>query len=299
VQPLVAGLGIINIDIIYSGTPRWPSEGEEIFSSGFGVQLGGGQAATLVNLRRLGVEVRFGTYLGSGQFSEFARGELAAAGVPAVNLYEGSQEPLTITSIVSTPSDRTFISFRPAAEEFRLSESRVYELFRGCAVANICLGYDDVWKRLKREGAVIVLDSAWRDDLSMKLYEEAFRYVDYFTPNHKEASAITGLEDPREAIAALGEVLESPIVKLGSDGCLYAEGGRITRVPAATRFPRIDATGAGDAFLSGLIYGIVDGRGVGDAVRMGVLTGGKCVSGVGCLTEFLDEAALLEEFGRS
>jgi ribokinase len=297
VDPFVVGLGIVNIDIIYSGTPRWPSEGEEVFSSGFDIQLGGGQAATLINLRRLGVPVRLGTYLGSDQLSEFAGGQLSAAGLPFVNLYAGPGSPLTVTSIVSTARDRTFVSYRPPAAEFELGEAEVYELYRGCSVAYISLGYDEVWKRLKREGAVIVLDSAWRDDLSMDLYEEAFGYVDYFTPNDKEAAAITGLADPYEAIAALGDRLRSPIVKLGSEGCLYSEGGVITRVPAAARFPRVDATGAGDAFLSGLIYGIVKGRCVGDAVRMGVLTGGKCVSGIGCLSEYLDEAALLREFG--
>ncbi|MDP3180158.1 MAG: carbohydrate kinase family protein, partial [Spirochaetaceae bacterium] len=228
----VAAMGHLNIDLIYGRMPRIPAEGEEVFSESLDLELGGGPAATLVNLHRLGIEAQLGTFLGRDFLSEFARRELDSYGLPYLNFFRGEGSPLTVTSIISTESDRTFVSHAFDEEGYAIPESELYELYRGCSVAYIGLGYDEVWRRLKREGAAIVLDSHWREDLSLGLYEEAFGYVDYFTPNQKEAERITGESDPRRSIELLAERVASPVVKLGAEGCLYREGGRTRHAPA-------------------------------------------------------------------
>lgn len=49
----------------------------------------------------------------------------------------------------------------------------------------------------------------------------------------------------------------------------------------------MDATGAGDAFLSGFIYGLYNDFDFRKCILAGNITGGKCVTGVGCLTEYI------------
>jgi ribokinase len=294
VRSFVAAMGLLNVDIIYSGMPRIPAEGEEVFSTGFDLQLGGGPAATLINLRRLGVPARLGAFLGEDPFSRFARGVLDASGVPYENLHDGPGGALTVTSIISTARDRTFVSHRPCDAQSAVPAERAYALYRGCSIAYVPLGHDEVCERLKREGAVIVLDSTWRDDLSLELYERAFAYVDYFTPNEKEACRITGADNALDAIRVLARHVPRPIVKLGADGCLFCDDAGIYHVPAVREFGSVDSTGAGDAFLAGLLYGLFHGCSLERAVRLGNITGGKCVTGVGCLTEYLDEEGLRE-----
>jgi ribokinase len=293
VRSFVAGMGLLNVDVIYSGMPRIPAEGEEVFSTGFDLQLGGGPAATLVNLRRLGIPARLGCFLGQDLFSRFARGVLEASGLEFVNMHEGDDWALTVTSIISTARDRTFVSHRPRDAQSTVAPEKVYDLYRGSSIAYVPLGQDEVCARLKREGAVIVLDSTWREDLSLDLYESAFEYVDYFTPNEKEACRIAGVDNALDAIRILSRHVASPIVKLGSEGCLFCDNGIIWHVPAVGEFASVDATGAGDAFLSGLLYGLFMGSGIERSVRLGNIMGGKCVTGVGCLTEYCDEEGLL------
>ena len=60
----VAGVGIVNCDLLYSGLTRLPTEGEELFARGFDLQLGGGVPAVMIHLNRLGVPVQFSTFLG-------------------------------------------------------------------------------------------------------------------------------------------------------------------------------------------------------------------------------------------
>ena len=85
----VGGVGVVNIDLLYSGADHIPAMGEEVFAPAFGMYLGGGIPATLVNLARLGVEARILTFLGPDFFSDFARREFKAMGAEVVNHWPG------------------------------------------------------------------------------------------------------------------------------------------------------------------------------------------------------------------
>ncbi|HWQ80251.1 MAG TPA: carbohydrate kinase family protein [Anaerovoracaceae bacterium] len=295
----IASMGKICIDFIYSDVERLPKLGEEVFSKGFTIALGGGPPATAVALHRLGIPVRLGTFLGKGQFSRLARKKLREYRVNFINMYEGGEpDPLIVTSVISTGDDRSFVSWqpdRPASSEtetFYATEGQVYELYKGCRIAYVTLGYDDVWKRLKKEGSILVMDTAWYDDLHMDWYKNVFPYIDYFTPNEMEAPKLTNTGSPEEALNVLAEYIPNPVVKLSKDGCIIKENEKTVYIKADGRFASIDPTGAGDAFLAGLMYGIYKGYSTRDSVIMGNIAGGNCVTQIGCLTGELDEETL-------
>lgn len=52
--PYASGVGLLNCDLLFSGLPRLPVEGEELYAQGFDMQLGGGLPATMIHLARLG-----------------------------------------------------------------------------------------------------------------------------------------------------------------------------------------------------------------------------------------------------
>lgn len=296
----VVSMGKICIDLIYSGIERLPQPGEEIFSQSFSLQLGGGPPATIASLHRLAVPCKVGVFSGGGRFSQFAEEELQKSGVNFVNLYQGDEpEPLIITSVISMKNDRSFISYQPQEEgtsPFPATEAQVYELYKGCRVAYITMGYEDVWKRLKKEGSILVMDSFWDDHLQLDWYKEIFPYIDYFTPNEKEAPKITGADSPEEALDILAEYLPNPIVKLSSNGCILKEGKKTVHVPAMSSFKHVDSTGAGDAFLAGFLYGIYHGYTPKEAVIFGNITGGNCVTEIGCLTAEINEEQMQEYY---
>lgn len=65
-----------------------------------------------------------------------------------------------------------------------------------------------------------------------------------------------------------------PIVKLGKEGALVWLEGRAVPVPPWD-FPHLDSTGAGDAFLGGVSYGLSQGWDILHAVELGNYTGAK------------------------
>lgn len=290
----IAGCGKTNTDILYAGLPRLPEMGEELYSEGFALKLGGGVPGTMINISRLGIPVKVSTWLGDDMFSRICREEYAKAGCEVNNLYTGSGElPLNITSAMITPEDRTFVTYGPVPKYNDYELEAIYNASKGAKIVEIQDSCLEVYKKLKQEGSILVLDTGYTDDMSFEKHREYIELADYYTPNQKEALKITGKDKPEEALKFLAEYFEKPIVKLDKDGCMGMENGEAFIVPSMDEFKRVDSTGAGDAFLAGLMYGLFHDYSFKDCITLGNLTGGKCVTGVGCLTEYFNEPELL------
>ncbi len=287
----VAGAGSINIDLLFEGLPRIPNEGEELYSRGFSLQMGGGVSATLLNLAGLGVPVRIQTGLGNDMFSDFARRTFASFGVEPYNLADGTTGiPLNISAALLTPSDRTFVSY---TDGLPMDDARIYENSRGAKIVQMGVGSLEAYRRLKADGAILVFDTGWDDAMSLETYREYLELADYYTPNQKEALKITGTDQPADAARVLTQFFDKVIVKLDKDGCLILEDGQeriIPNIPVVHR----DSTGAGDAFLAGFLYGLYHDYSFAQSVLFGNITGGTCVTAVGCLTARLTEDELLD-----
>ena len=65
-------------------------------------------------------------------------------------------------------------------------------------------------------------------------------------------------------------------------------GGRVEK------FKNKDSTGAGDAFLAGLCYGLFYDYPLKDCIEFGNITGGKAVTAVGALSAYVTEKELLK-----
>lgn len=289
----VAGVGFANCDILYSGMSRMPNEGEEIYARGLDIKMGGGVPATMITLARLGVPVRFSTFLGNDIFSKVAEKELQESSVSYLNLYEGTGMPVTVSSTLITENDRTFVSFR---DKVTLTDQMFETIYQQCKAAKLVemhVGFLDVYKKINKNDVTMILDTGWEDDLSIEKYADYIELADYYTPSYKEALKITGTTTAEDAIRVLGRYFDKPIVKLDKRGCMVMENGEISVIPSMPNVKAIDATGAGDAFLAGLLYGLYYDYDISTSVLFGNITGGTCVQGIGCLSSYVNEKELL------
>ena len=289
----VGGFGVTNIDMIYSGIDHLPAVGEEVFSRGFGIYLGGGIPASLVNLGRLGMETRIFTFLGSDMFSDFARREYQGVGAEVFNLYDGPEIPVVLSSTMLCGGDRSFMSYVFRPEMTGDMQERIYAALRGADVVLMHPGFPEMYRALKDDGAKLIFDTGWEEDLSTDKYAVYLELADYYLPNRKEALKITGCPTVEAAAEALERWVPRPVVKLDGEGCLYRESGATHIVPPMPDITAVDATGAGDAFMAGFAYGVAHGCSMERCVQFGNITGGACVQAYGCLTNYVDEAQLL------
>lgn len=294
-----AAVARTNVDLLFDQVSALPNEGEERYAENFAMELGGGPIATLIHLHRLGVPVRIATYLGGDLFSDFARRELERYGVaPVTNLYHGDRIPVNISAAMITAADRTFISYtglkggnRHEADDAELEEA--YAALTGAALVAMQPGYLDLYRRLRKEGTRLVFDIGWEDDLDFMKYRDYLEIADIFTPNEKEAVQVTGKHNLREALAVLADSFHLPIVTLSQSGCLFRADGKSYLAPPIPQGPATDTTGAGDAFLAGLIYGILTGASAHRSITYANIIGGNSVTALGCLTAEMDLPRLM------
>ncbi len=288
----VAAFGKLNVDLLYSGMPRIPNEGEEIYSKDFRVCLGGGLPATMINCSRLGVPAKIGTFLGDDMFSQFAKSELIKSGTQ-YEIFESTNYPLNVTSAIITSTDRTFVSYGGTETYSDAMLEKIYNALKGAKVVAMQEKIIPVYKELKKDGTILVLDTGYSDDMSIQKHKELIEIADCYTPNIDETEKLTGTKDYKEALKILGEYFEKPVVKLGKEGCAGYDNDYFV-VKNIDEFSCIDSTGAGDAFLSGFIYGLYNDFDFKKCILAGNITGGKCVTGVGCLTEYVNENEIKE-----
>ena len=130
---------------------------------------------------------------------------------------------------------------------------------------------------------------ALSDPFCVDRHREDFRKLvagpmDYVIGNVHEWTALYQVEDLEEALrlaaADCGTVI---CTRSGDDAILIRDGERVT-APVHWIVP-VDATGAGDQFAAGLIYGLATGRPLAVAGRMGCIAAAEVIAHVGARPE--------------
>nr|XP_028949949.1 uncharacterized protein LOC103450461 isoform X3 [Malus domestica] len=147
----------------------------------------------------------------------------------------------------------------------------------------------------KQEGLFVSLDLAsfemvrnFRSPL-LQLLESGD--IDLCFANEDEATELLrGSEgeqkaDPDVALEFLAKHCRWAVVTLGSNGCIAKHGKEvgtlIVRVPAIGKANAVDATGAGDLFASGFLYGLVKGLSLEECCKVGSCSGGSVIRSLG------------------
>ena len=283
----VAAYARLNVDFIYSGIPKIPELGEEIYSENFNVQLGGGSAVTPIILNNLGIKSKLGTLLGNGFQSKIARELLDNFDYSNYeNLHTGTADPVTITSAMSMSEDRAFISYcedinEEVADNF-CSKDDVYNFLTGSKVCFAVPSCPDVMQKLRDEGTFIVFDIGWNETKHVSKMQNILNCVDLYTPNDKEAMKATDTDTAENALKVLAEYVKYPIVKIGGEGCITYLNSKIEHVGMPCKFDAIEMTGAGDNFLAGMVYGLHNDMGIIDSMKIGNIFGGHSTTEIGC-----------------
>lgn len=291
-------IGIISrltIDFIFSGLDRPPERGGEIHCAGFVHALGGGPVVSAVRLHGMGCPVKLGTYLGHSWESEEAKRLLLGHGFDLPqNLYAGSGQPVTVSSVMSLPDERSITSYE---EEVPLpAPAAMLDFYGDCAVAVIPPDAGTA-RILKDSGKLLVYDT---NDFDVDLSPEFVKQLDIITPNAREAAALTRTSSVNEALVRLSEMgVRHPIIKTGASGCRTLLGGRIVHVPPPQRCRSVDTTGAGDNFLAGLLYGYQHGWSVPDCMAMANIWGELSTTAMGALGASFTEEDVLDIFRKS
>ncbi len=109
--------------------------------------------------------------------------------------------------------------------------------------------------------------------------------VDILFANEAEIMALYEVSDFNSALAAVREDCEFAALTRSEKGCVVVNGAEVFHVPALPVEKVVDATGAGDMFAAGFLFGLTNGRDVENCARLGVLAASEIISHVGARPE--------------
>ncbi len=285
----VAVVGEIYIDHVFTGFNAWPQPGEEAFARHYHREIGGGAANTACALGRLGRRVNLIGIVGESDAPWFEH-RLMEFGVPAAGIQRGSGDT-GVTASVSMTDDRSFFTY--VGENARLTEvlgsDRVSSSLKTASHVHFALPLSRDLARtllpaLRAAGCTTSLDVGFHPSwLGANTNLETCRETDYFLPNEREASLLSGGAVEEYLAFAERNGLRRPVVKLGSRGAVMHVDGVACSV-ASPVVEVVDTTGAGDAFNAGFIDALLDKADPEECLRRGCICGGLSTRESGALS---------------
>jgi ribokinase len=265
-KPIVV-VGSINLDLVAS-TDRIPQVGETVIGRTFTTFFGGKGANQAVAVARLGYPVSMIGSVGNDAFGTQLRSGLAEAGVNTdhVETVEGSSGTALI---ITGPNGENSIVVVPGANAHVTPKSleRAAPLLKqaGFILVQLEIPLETVEylaEFAERYDIPFMLDPAPARELPASL----LRRVSWLTPNETETRELlkANLDDNEQSANAAADQLlsrgvKNVVLKLGSRGCVVAQGSQSKeRIPAFS-VNAVDTTAAGDAFNAGFAVGLISG----------------------------------------
>ena len=109
--------------------------------------------------------------------------------------------------------------------------------------------------------------------------------VDLVFANERELHSLYQTADFDTAVAALRADARLAVVTRSEKGCVVVDKDGTVAVPAAPVERVVDATGAGDLFAAGFLFGLARGRDHRTAARLGALAAAEVIQHLGARPE--------------
>jgi sugar/nucleoside kinase (ribokinase family) len=263
-------------------------------SSGFLLEKapGGSTGNLLCGLSELGCRTRFLGWLGLDDDGIYYRDTFAESGGDIQSFkYHPSKRTGRCLSLISPDADRSMATDLGASAEMN-ADGILPDDLDGASLLHtegyLC-GLKDrtflprLLERAKNAGIPVSFDLASYGivrECRNALREYLNNYVDIVFANELEAAEFAGTDDPESMLDALARICPVAAVKLGAFGALVRMDGRTVRI-APEHANAVDATGAGDLWQAGFLFGWLHHAGPEICGRIGSILGAAAVSNFG------------------
>jgi sugar/nucleoside kinase (ribokinase family) len=260
--------GILVADTFCGPMASLPHVGQLVAVEPFRRSAGGCAANVAIDLAKQGVSVDIAGCLGRDDAGETVLAELQSFGIGCDRVSYIDDTPTSETVILLVAGeDRRFVhnfgaNARLSVQHIDRSWMRGLRVFYvGGLFALPAIDIQALANLLEDcriHGVITVIDVVIPQAFeSFDGLKQLLEHTDYFLPNDDEARIITGECSPLDQLLALNRLgAQCTTITRGGDGVLAARGDNHWEL-AAYPAEAIDSSGAGDAFCSGMITGIV------------------------------------------
>ena len=266
------------------------------------VQAAGGQTASaMVGLQRLGMKTAYAGRFGSDPEGTFGLATLRDEGVDVefAEVVVGARNQIAFIIIDKRNGERTIIWDRDEKLAYRAIEAPVALASRGRVLhidAHDPPACTSLAKVAREAGTIISADI----DSIYDGLPELLPLVDILVSSSEFPKRLTGITDERASLVEMKARYGCGLIgmTLGARGALLYHDGVFLEspafdVPGGCR----DATGAGDAFHAGLLYGLLTGVEVEASLRLANATAALKCRSLGARTSLPMRAELIQLVG--
>lgn len=245
---------------------------------------GGAPANVAVAVSKLGGEAYFLGQVGKDNFGKYLKSVLVDNDVNTSFMKSEGKTTLALVTLDKS-GERSFDFYRGSDSEYSVDMSQL-EISKdniihfGSATAFLKGELERTYYKLleegKSKGALISFDPNFRDVLItediMDEYKKHCIYfmkqADFIKLSDEEAMLLTETKTLDEAILTLNQwQLKTLAITLGKAGTMVIENG-VKTVVGSIDIEQKDSTGAGDAFVGGVLYGLANTKEVIDYVEI-------------------------------
>ncbi len=287
--------GVVVADHLSTPISHLPEPGELVQADDLILNIGGCATNAAVVLAKLGVRSRVCGRVGDDAFGRFIADTLREHRVDTGALKVDPTRSTSQSLVINVRGqDRRFVHSFGANHGFEAADLDISfqtgsppprVLYLGGFFVLPGLDPDALAERFERArklGTTVVLDvvTPGPGDYAPAL-RRVLPHVDVFLPNTDESTLILGTPDPlRQALLFREMGAKRVVVTRGDQGAIAVSDAIRVRVGTYS-VPFVDGTGGGDAFDSGYIAGLVEGRSELDCLHLASAMGASCVRAVG------------------
>ena len=262
-----------------------PSKGQTLFGSGYQVGQGGKGSNQAIAAVRLGSKVNFLGKVGDDVNGQMAIELYKKNQIDTKTVFVSKDYPTGAAGIMINKSDGTnaIIVYPGASMEITIEEVNQFSnILLNCKVFLTQLEIKKEvtlhsLKIAKKGNAITILNPA----PAIKIEDEFFKYIDFFTPNETEAEFYVGkkIESYDQAKEAgeffLKKGVKNSIITLGEKGIYFVNKENNYSLPALNLKGKVvDTTGAGDSFNGALASGLEKGMEIKDCLNYAIKASG-------------------------
>ena len=280
-------IGSMNYDVCLK-QERLPVEGETYFADSVSYCSGGKGGNQAAQAAKLGVPTYMVGSIGNDSPGEFLRSNLEKYGVHtdylkvkegnsgmsvAQSLYDGG---VRASVVLGTNAMVTKEDVDELADFLQPGDIAVFQLEIPIPVIEYAIHF------CREKGCYVILNGAPASRVS----EEALKEVNLFIVNELEAEFFSGnpLPDKDTAMTEIRKMTERLgnvcIFTLGKAGSVVCDGNDAKFVPSR-KVQAVESTGAGDSFIGGLCYALLNDMDVFEAAQFATCCSAYTVCGIG------------------
>ncbi len=292
----VVGFGTNAVDHLIR-VPSFPQFGSKLEYLEHSLEVGGEVASTMVALSRLGMRTAYVGRFGSDEEGELGHSSLVREGVDDsyTEVVKGARSQVAFIVIDELSGERTIMWNRDERLRYTGAEAPVAMAGRGRLLhmtphdTEACI---TMAKAAREAGSVVSLDI----DNTFDGIEKLLSLVDICIASAEFPETFLGITDTKIALRQVAERFGCAVsgLTLGKAGSIvFCENEFIETLGFDVPGGCVDTTGAGDAFRTGFLYGVLKGFSVQEsAIAANAVAALKC-RGLGARSTLPDERELM------